>query len=75
MIEKTYHLAQYLGLFKASVTHIGFKMCFHILKRSLESDGQLMLYFIWSKSQTINFVKIEPKGKNPKEEEKGEEKL
>ena len=34
MVEKTYHIAPYLehfwGLFNASVTHIGFKMSFHI---------------------------------------------
>ena len=32
MAEKTYHIAPYLGLFNASVTHIWFKRCFHIQK-------------------------------------------
>ena len=38
MVEKTYHI---WGLFNASVTHICFKRCLHIPKRSLELGGQL----------------------------------
>ena len=36
MVEKTYLIAPYLGAFGASVTHIWFKRCFHIVSRLLE---------------------------------------
>ena len=53
MVEKTYHIAPYLGAFVAylmSVTHIWFKMCFNLPKQSLEHGGQLTLSSIWSRN-------------------------
>ena len=54
MIEKTYRYStifgRFCGLFIASVTHIWFKMCFHIPKLSLERGGQLTLSSIYSKN-------------------------
>ena len=56
MVEKTYHetiFAGFWGIFKASGTHIWFKMCFHIQKQSLECGGQLTLSSIWSKKNSF----------------------
>ena len=53
------------SMFNASVTHIGFKRCFHISKWSLERVDQLMLSLICSKNHYF-WSKVTAKEKIPK---------
>ena len=65
MVEKTYHIAPYLGAFRVYLMPqwplYGYMVirCFHVPKRSLECGGQLTLSSIWSK-KTLVLVKNDP---------------